>query len=184
MEEPHWLVVCIIGASIGWSCPYIYQLISNSYRRNSPEEDVLKGEWFQYHISQMDLETDVYESKCTINPGLWHRLVFELIQSSTNLRYSGYVRVEKGTSQFLLVGESGDGHEEFEVKRFYLPLKSMAEIIYGIQMSYTHNKWPYASSAILSKKRLSSKKAKEFLLSGTEWDKGFPFLAVRPSGVE
>ncbi|MCB1937023.1 MAG: hypothetical protein KDF59_13900 [Nitrosomonas sp.] len=101
-------------------------------------------------------------------------------QEITNLEYKGAVTFESGTDQFILSGNSTDRqNEEYMYWRFYLPLESNSETIKGIVTSYTHDKNPYSSAAVLSKKRLNLAQA-ENILKEISIDTGdLPLLRIK-----
>ena len=140
----------------------------------------MKQQWWEYHYSVKDNTNQIFEANLKIKTGFKGSLVCKIKQESTNLSYKGCVTFENGTDQFILSGNSTDSHnEEYMYWRFYLPLQSNSDTIKGIVTSYTLDKNPYSSAAILSKDRLGFDEAAKILQQISIDASGLPLLRVR-----
>ncbi len=176
--EPNWFVQVVVGVILGLLSPVIIRMVFLPFRYFN--NHVLKRNWWEYHYSVKGEISQVFEANITIKVGFKGALVCKMKQETTNLKYKGSVIFETGTDQFIISGNSTDSHnEEYMYWRFYLPLQSNAETIKGIVTSYTHDKKPYSSTAILSKEKLSLDQAEKMLKSIAIYTNDFPLLRVK-----
>ncbi|NOY41902.1 MAG: hypothetical protein GXP26_08710 [Planctomycetes bacterium] len=153
----------------------------------SKKQYPLVNDWWEYHFSKKDGELCVLESKIRITLGIINVLRVGITQGA-GLSYAGCVRVEKGTTQFLLqVRSKNPDVDEFAQYRYENSIDSSPQLFIGINTSYVHERNAYASSSIMSAIQLDLDTAETKLKETILDTHGLPILLLKkqlPAGTE
>jgi|SRR5882724_1651074 len=175
MNEPHWLVVAVIGAILGLLLPYMMYLLRFLWRYR--KSDRLEKSWFEYHATFTEGRAIIVGGTWHIKKGFRHRLVVTFQhEKDDGLKYKGVLHKERGHILAVLASISDD--EETLYYRFVTPVGSQSTVP-GLWLSYDRDGRVCAGSAILSQEPLEETAVGPILSNMVEQSGAIPALRVK-----
>ncbi len=149
-NEPHWLIVALIGAMLGLLLPYLARVPRFVWRLRTTEP--LEGEWFEYHTTFVGQKQRTSSGVWTVRKGFFNRLVVEFQhETGGTLAYKGYLFEERG--HVVVVLKSASHATETVYYRFIDPIASERPIP-GLWLSFDREGSICSGAAILSHKSM------------------------------
>lgn len=121
---------------------------------------ILLGEWYGYHYSYKNGQTQMFKSTWNVKSGFFQPFKVEIVIEDI-LHYRGQIKFE-GDDRIIVHGHATT-QVEYPIYRFPNPLKTTGDILTGIWLSYDHDKHIAAGGAVLSRMELSEADVQKYL---------------------
>lgn len=137
---------------------------------------LLGDNWKCFHYSFRHGKPELIKSTWSITSG-W-LTPFKVNSKQQHLIYKGYLILE-GEDRVIFCGKSTTQNERV-VFRFPNPLRSASDIIFGLWLSYDHDKHISSGGALLTKEDITDEQAEQKIKGHimTYINHGFPLLRV------
>ena len=146
-SDPHWLIIAVVGAGIGFLLRYIVYVprFIWQYRHREP----LEGKWLEYHTTFVGGKQIITEGVWTVRKGFLHKLTVRFQhKTGGTLKYKGFIYEERGHA--IAVLKSTSHRKETVYYRFVNPIGSEHSIP-GLWLSIDRGGMICSGSAILSR---------------------------------
>ena len=167
MESENWninIIIIIASAVLGYILPYVIKFVKSIVNLIFRKE-LLKGTWYAYHFTLSDNKVFIRYEKWTIKRDWLNRLIIKTEDPKNHdLKYEGVILVDKN---YLLILLKGVKHEEEIQMRFFNIIPTGQDMTLGLAMGIDFNGKPQCLVRIMSRKKLTNKKASEILRSKT-----------------
>jgi hypothetical protein len=153
-DEPHWLIVSIIGAMLGFLMPYIWKILVFGIRRLSRHH--LEGLWYGYYFIIENEAPKLGSETLKIQKGIFHSFVVEgeSLNGAISIqqKYKGIVDEERN---FLIIQMKPTKHDEHIFIRLKLPIPGNDKFMYGLWSAIDFDGNAAVGPMIMSRKELS-----------------------------
>jgi len=173
-NSPHWLIVALVSATIGFCIPYVLKIIY--YLFLHLKKNYLEGIWYCYHWTYLNNQPILIKSDWTIKKGVLHRFIVEMKQRDTGLVYTGKIIIE---GDHLLIMLDSEQYIEHPVFRFPYPIPSNCKLLYGLWLSFDHDKKIASGGATLSRDELANDQVETVMKSGLKTEKNIILVRVK-----
>jgi hypothetical protein len=162
MTEPHWLVVALVGAILGFLIPHIwlYLTLFIQSRKKHPLEGTWYGYYFIFQNKQVVLRSERLEIKKGIQVSKVKLVLTGQSYETQTQSYTGEVWEEAG---WLLIHMRPQTHQESILMRFKNPILGGDPIKYGLWSAIDFDTRPAVGPMILSRIQFSKEDAKKEL---------------------
>lgn len=157
--EPHWLIVSIIGAMIGFILPYAKKAIVVLLRYFTDYH--IEGAWYEYHWSLIDNNPELKREHWKVKKGIFERLkVVAKSIPSEKLVYKGKIYQERN---HLIAIFKATTHTEEVFCRLSNPVPTNDNIITGLWLALDYNRKIISGSLVLSRDELTEEEVQKHL---------------------
>lgn len=157
-EQPHWMLLTVLGAVLGYLLPLTVAVLAFTYRKLFHRAEI-EGTWHEVHFTYEDGVELLSREAWHISKGLRHKLTLRMHPKGKPERlYVGRINLER---DHLLAHYSAKLHHETVVARFHFPATPRGQILCGIWMSFDHDGKITAGVSVLSETELGDDEARE-----------------------
>ena len=173
MSEPNWFIQIVIGSLLALLAPYCWRICKLFFFHF--QKNYLLRDWYCYHYSYKKNEPIYLKSVWKIRRAVRSDFKVKITVGDNLLHYVGHLKFEEN---HVLIKASSSEHKETLIFRIEYKIQSNSDILYGIGLSFDHDGKIISSAMILSKKKLTEKVSKSFLLNKFETKKEYNIIRI------
>jgi hypothetical protein len=130
-ESVPWLLAAVVGGFIGVVLPYVGRLIAMLWNRS--QKFPFQGDWHHYYYNFDPDQPVLHHEVWSIANGYKHRYHVTANDSrNAGPAYIGHMELIKGHA---LIHLRGNGHEEYVVSMFPIPIPGASACIVGVALA-------------------------------------------------